>query len=192
MTRPAMAGGVASPVLPGDWVADPAACTLAFSVRNLGLRTVTGRIPLSSAVVSVGPSGEPVSIRAELDAGGIRTGNPRRDTDLRGRRFLATNRWPVITFEAGYIKPVQTGWTVSGTLTVKDTQCPVRLDVASFTIPADGQVAQVDLRAAGRLDRRSAGVTAGPAFLIGHLISLSLAVRLRRQAGPPQRRRSPT
>lgn len=63
---------------------------------------------------------------------------------------------------------------------------PVRLDVASFTIPADGQAAQVDLHAAGRLDRRSAGVTAGPAFLIGHLISLSLAVRLR-QAGPPQR-----
>lgn len=187
MTRPAMAGEVASPVLPGDWVADPAACTLAFSVRNFGLRTVTGQIPLTSAVVHVGPSGEPVSIRAELDARGIRTGNPRRDTDLRGRRFLATDRWPVITFEAGYIKPAQTGWTVSGTLTVKDTQCPVRLDVASFTIPADGQAAQVDLRATGRLDRRSAGVTAGPAFLIGHLISLSLAVRLRRQAGPPQR-----
>jgi polyisoprenoid-binding protein YceI len=187
MTRPATAGGVTSPLLPGHWVADPAACTLAFAVRNFGLRTVTGQIPLTSAVVSVGPSGEPDSIRAELDADGIRTGNPRRDNDLRGRRFLATHRWPVIAFEAGYIKPTQTGWTVSGTLTVKDTRCPVRLDVASFIIPADGQAAQVDLRATGRLDRRSAGVTAGPAFLIGHLISLSLAVRLRRQAGPPQR-----
>jgi polyisoprenoid-binding protein YceI len=187
MTHPAMTREVASPVLPGDWVADPAACTLAFAVRNFGLRTVTGQIPLTSAVVSVGPSGEPDSIRAELDADGIRTGNPRRDNDLRGRRFLATDRWPVITFEAGYVKPVRTARTVSGTLTVKDAQCPVRLDVASFAIPVDGQAAQVDLRATGRLDRRSAGVTAGPAFLIGHLISLSLAVRLRRQAGPPQR-----
>jgi polyisoprenoid-binding protein YceI len=44
MTGPAMTGGVASPVLPGDWVADPAGCTLAFSVRNFGLRTVTGQI----------------------------------------------------------------------------------------------------------------------------------------------------
>jgi len=192
MTHPTMAAGVASPVLPGDWVADPGTCTLAFAVRNFALHTVTGQIPLTSAVVHVGPSGEPDSIRAELDADGIRTGNPRRDRDLRGRRFLATGRWPVITFEAGYIKPVQTGWTVSGTLTVKDTQCPVRLDVPSFTIPADDQVAQVDLRATGRLDRRSAGVTPGPAFLIGHLISLSLAVRLRQQAGPPQLRRSPT
>ena len=108
-------------------------------------------------------------------------------TTCAARRFLATDQWPVITFEASYIRPTQTARTVSGTLTVKDTQCPVRLDVASFAIPADGQAAQVDLRATGRLDRRSAGVTAGPAFLIGHLISLSLAVRLRRQAGPPQR-----
>jgi polyisoprenoid-binding protein YceI len=178
MTHPTMTREVASPMRPGDWVADPAACTLAFAVRNFGLRTVTGQIPLTSAVVHVGPSGEPVSIR---------TGNPRRDNDLRGRRFLATDRWPVITFEAGYVKPVRTARTVSGTLTVKDTHCPVRLDVASFTIPADDMAAQVHLHATSRVDRRSAGVTAGPAFLIGHLISLSLAVRLRRQAGPPQR-----
>jgi hypothetical protein len=36
MTRPAMTGEVTSPVLPGDWVADPAACTLAFAVRKFG------------------------------------------------------------------------------------------------------------------------------------------------------------
>ena len=188
MAHPTTTAGAASPVLPpGVWVADPAACTLAFAVRNFAVRTVTGQIPLISAAVQVGPRGEPVSLRAELDARGIRTGNARRDNDLRGRRFLATDRWPVITFEAGYIQSAQTGWTVSGTLTVKDARCPVRLDVAPFTTPADGQAAQVDLRATGRLDRRSAGVTAGPAFLIGHPISLSLAVRLRRQAGPPPR-----
>ncbi len=183
MTNPAVTAAAASPVPPGDWVADPAACTLAFTVRNLAVRTVTGHIPLLSAVVHVSPDGEPVSVRAELDARGIRTGNVRRDNDLRGRRFLATGRWPVIGFEADLIKPAHNTWTVSGPLTVKDTHCPVRRDVASFTIPAGGP-AQVELRATGRLDRRSAGVTAGPAFLIGHQISFSLAVRLR-HAGPP-------
>jgi polyisoprenoid-binding protein YceI len=91
---------------------------------------------------------------------------------------VATDRWPVITFEAHDIRSDQTAWTVDGTLTVKDTSCPVRLDVAGFTIPADGAAAPVDLRATGHLDRRSAGVTAAPAFVVGHLISLSLAVRL--------------
>ena len=72
MTHPTMTAGMASPVLPGDWVADPAACTLAFAVRNFAVRTVTGQIPLTSAVVHVGLDGEAVSLRAELDARGRR------------------------------------------------------------------------------------------------------------------------
>jgi polyisoprenoid-binding protein YceI len=178
MTHAAMTGTTGY-VRPGDWVADPATCSLTFAVQNFGLHTVTGRIPLVGATVHVGPGGYPVSIRAELDAAGIDTGHPRRDKDLRGRRFLATDRWPVITFEADDIRPDETAWTVTGTLTVKDTRCPVRLDVAGFTIPTDDAAAPVDLRATGRLDRRSAGVTAAPAFVVGHMISLSLAVRLR-------------
>jgi polyisoprenoid-binding protein YceI len=182
MTHPAMTS-TASPVRPGDWAADPAASTLSFAVRNFGIRTVTGQIPLTSAVVHVGPGGEPEYVRAELDPGGIDTGNRRRDKDLRGRRFLATDRWPAITFEAGHIQPEQTGWTVTGTLMVKGTHCPVRLQAASSATSAGAQ--PVDLQVTGGLDRRSAGVTAGPAFLIGHQILLSITVRLLPPAGPP-------
>jgi polyisoprenoid-binding protein YceI len=177
MTHAAMTG-TASYVRPGDWAADPEACSLTFAARNFGLRTVTGQIPLNSATVQVDAGGHPVSIRAELDAGGIDTGHRRRDRDLRGRRFLAAGRWPVMRFEAASIQPDETGWTVTGTLTVKDRHCPVRLDVAGFTIPPDNPAACVDLHATGPLDRRSAGVRI-PAFLVGHLVTLSLAVRLR-------------
>ncbi len=177
MTDAAMTG-TASYVRPGDWAADPAACSLTFAVRNFVLGAVTGQIPLASATVHVDAGGHPVSIRAELDVDGIDTGHRRRDRDLRGRRFLATGRWPVMRFEAASIQPDEPGWTVTGTLTVKDRQCPVRLDVASFTIPADDPEACVDLHATGRLDRRSADVTA-PGLLVGHLVTLSLAIRLR-------------
>jgi len=186
MTHAAMTG-TASDVRPGAWTADPASCSLAFAVQNFRLRTVTGRIPLVGATVHVDPGGRPVSIRAELDAAGIDTGHPRRDQDLRGRRFLATDRWPGITFEADDIRPNETAWTVTGTLTVKDTRCPVQLDVAGFAIPADDAATPVDLHATGRLDRRSAGVTTAPAFVVGHLVSLSLAVRLRPPAAAPAR-----
>jgi hypothetical protein len=37
----------------------------------------------------------------------------------------------------------------------------------------------VELRAAAQFDRRAAGVTTGPGFLIGHLISVTLVVPLR-------------
>ena len=174
-----MAAGTAGPAQPGNWVADLAACTVSFTVRNFGLRYVTGQIPLVSATVTVGPGGLPVGVRAELDARGIDTGHRRRDSDLRGPRFLATDRWPAITFEASYVRTSGPGWTVDGTLTVKDYQCPVRLMDSGPDMPPDDPAAPVSLYATARLDRRSAGVTAVPAFLIGHMISLSLAVRLR-------------
>ena len=176
---PATMAEIAGHVRPGDWVADPAASTLTFAVRNFGWRTVTGRIPLTGAAVHVSQDGNRVSARAELDAHGIDTGHRRRDQDLRGRRFLAAGQWPAMTFETEDIRPDETAWTVSGTLTVKGTRCPVRLDVASFTVSADDPTAPLDLHASGCLDRRSAGVTAAPAFVVGHLIRLSLTVRLR-------------
>jgi polyisoprenoid-binding protein YceI len=178
MTHATMAE-IASRVRPGDWVADPAASALTFAVRNFRWRTVAGHIPLTSAVVRVGPGGHPLSARAELDARGIDTGHRRRDQDLRGRRFLAADQWPTVTFEAEDIRPNQTGWTVNGTLTVKNTRCPVRLDVAGVTVPADHSAAHLDLHATGYLDRRSVGVTTAPAFVVGHQVTLSLTVRLR-------------
>jgi polyisoprenoid-binding protein YceI len=103
MTNPT-AAGTAGPAQPGEWVADLAACTVSFTVRNFGLRSVTGQVPLVSASMTVGPSGQPVSVRADLDARGIDTGHRRRDSDLRGPRFLATGRWPAITFQASDVQ----------------------------------------------------------------------------------------
>ena len=184
MTNPAAARTAGIPPA-SEWAADPAASTVSFTVRNFGLRSVTGKIPLSSASVTVGRSGQPVSVRAELDARGIDTGHRRRDNDLRGARFLATDRWPAITFQASDVQASGAGWTIDGMLTVKDCRCPVRIDVSGPDMLPDDPAAPVSLRATARLDRRSAGVTAAPAFLIGHTISLSLAVRLRPPATIP-------
>jgi polyisoprenoid-binding protein YceI len=194
MTNPTTAAA-AGPAQPGDWIADLAASTVSFTVRNFGLRSVTGQVPLVSAHVTVGPSGQPVSVRAELDARGIDTGHPRRDRDLRGARFLATDRWPAITFQASTVQAstvqastVQAsgaGWTIAGTLTVKDRDCPIRLDVGGAEIIPNDPASSVNVCASARLDRRSVGVNSAPAFLIGHTILLSLAIRLRPPAAVP-------
>jgi polyisoprenoid-binding protein YceI len=91
MTNPTTAR-TAAPAQPGEWAADLTGSTVSFTVRNFGLGSVTGQIPLVSAGVTVGPSGQPVSVRAELDARGIDTGHRRRERDLRGARFLATDQ----------------------------------------------------------------------------------------------------
>jgi len=170
----------------GDWAADPAASTISFTVANFGVRKVTGTMPLTSATVTIAPDGRPVGIRAEIDAGGIDTANRRRDSDLRGRRFLDTGTWPAISFTAGHIEPVGAGWVVDGTLRVKDRACPVRLDVAGPVSMPGGPRSPAELRASGQVDRRSAGVTAGPAFLVGHQVSIALTVCLRPPATGPE------
>ncbi len=178
MTHPAPAGTTGH-IASGDWAADPATSTIGFTVRNFGVRTVTGQMPLTSATVTIGPDGRPVSVRAEIDARGIDTGHRRRDSDLRGSRFLGTGTWPAISFTAGHIEPGDAGWVIDGTLRVKDRACPVRLDVAGpVSLPSDPR-SPVELRATGQVDRRSAGVTAGAAFLVGHLVVISLIVWLR-------------
>ena len=194
MTNPATAVA-AGPAQPGEWIADLAASAVSLTVRNFGLRSVTGQVPLVSASVTVGPSGQPVSVRAELDARGIDTGHPRRDRDLRGARFLATDRWPLITFQASTfqastvqastVQASGAGWTIAGTLTVKDRDCPIRLDVGGAEIIPNDPASSVNVCASARLDRRSVGVNSAPAFLIGHTILLSLAIRLRPPAAVP-------
>jgi polyisoprenoid-binding protein YceI len=184
MTNPT-AAPAAGPAQPGEWIADLAASTVSFTVRNFGLRSVTGQVPLVSASVTVGPGGQPVSVRAELDARGIDTGDRRRDRDLRRARFLATDRWPAITFQASSVQASGAGWAIAGTLTVRDRDCPVRLDVGGTDIIPNDPAASVNVCASARLDRRSVGVNSAPAFLIGHTILLSLAIRLRPPAAVP-------
>jgi polyisoprenoid-binding protein YceI len=172
-------GAVASDLaLPGEWIADPSACTVSFTVPNFGVRSVTGRMPLIGAHVTVGADGWPVSVRAEIDASGVDTGHQRRDRDLRGPRFLVVDRWPTISFEASEILSAGAGWTLDGTLTVKGTRSPLRLAVARLGTPASAASRCIDLSATGQLDRRVAGVSGAPAFLVGHQVSLSLTVRL--------------
>jgi polyisoprenoid-binding protein YceI len=180
------AAGTTGLVPAGDWIAHTPACTVTFAVRNFGLHTVTGQIPLTSAAVIADPSGQPIRARAELDARGIDTGNRRRDSDLRGPRFLAADRWPAIAFEASDVQASGTGSTVDGTLTVKDRRCPARLDVSSPGMRPGDPAALVALRATGRLDRRVAGMDAAPALLVGHMISLPLAARLCPPAAIPE------
>jgi polyisoprenoid-binding protein YceI len=181
MTNP-VATAVSPSAQPGCWAARPADCIAAFTVRNLGLRPVTGTIPVTVAELTVGSGGHPARLHAELDVRGLDTGSRRRDRDLRRPRFLGTGQWPVMTFTADDIRPHGDGWTVHGTLAVKDTSCPVQLDVAAPRVALSAAAGPVQLRAAAQFDRRAAGVTAGPALLIGHLITVTLTIRLQ----PPQ------
>lgn len=143
-----------------------------FSVRSLGLTTVTGTVPITSAWVDVDTRGAPASVHATLDLASLDTGNPRRDGHLRSPSLLDLERHPTLRF-CGRPTRTDRGWTLYGTVEAHGASTRILLE-ASVSEGADGSTT---VRASGTLDRRDLGVRA-PRFLIGRRVEVHLDVML--------------
>src|SRR6266567_4308174 len=145
----------------GRWVVDAAGSSATFRVGNLG-GVVTGTVPVIEGTIDIGADGVPVAIGGTLDLAAIDTGNPRRDKDLRKRRFLDLDQHPVMSFAADSVRSAPAGWQVTGQLAVRG---------ATVTLTGDVEVSGADpasarLTARTALDRRAIGIRA-PALMIG-------------------------
>lgn len=161
----------------GTWSVEPAGSTAAFSVSNLVFKTVHGRFPIVFAELSVGPDGTPRSVSAALDAAGLETGHPKRDTHVRGKDFLHTDAHPQLTFRSTAVVPQEPGaWLVKGLLTLREVTSEITLTVRAEQIGHDRAKVVADTR----LDRRAAGLGYGPSFLIGRKVAVQLDLTLHR------------
>lgn len=166
----------------GTWSVDPTASTAAFSVSNMAFKTVHGRFPIVFAELSVGPDGAPRSVSAALDAAGFETGNPKRDTHVRGKDFLHTHAHPQLTFRSTAIVPQEPGvWLVTGLLRLREVSSEITLTVRAEQTGHDSAKAV----AVTQLDRRAAGLGYGPSFLIGRKVAVRLDLKLHRSAAHP-------
>ena len=59
----------------GRWELTPARTSVGFAVRNFGVATGRGQIPVTAAWVDVDDAGRPAAVHAELDLTRIDTGN---------------------------------------------------------------------------------------------------------------------
>jgi polyisoprenoid-binding protein YceI len=158
----------------GTWTLDPQRSTASFTVRSLA-GMVTGTIPLTSASVQVAADGAVDGVSAVLDPAGFSTGNPKRDTDVRGAKFLDTACYPALTFSATKVVTGAAGWTINGTLMVKGTATPVALTTQSVDVTGD----LASVRATTVLDRREAGLTKMPNLMIARTLTITLDVTFR-------------
>ncbi len=141
-----------------------------FAVRNFGLRSVRGQLPVRTAWVDVDESRGPTAVHATLDVTGIDTGNARRDRDLRGARLLDVAQYPVLTFDATSVEQVADGeWMVAGALAGHGTLVEVSMP-ARVTSTRDGGIA---VRAFTEFDREALRVTA-PRFLVGRRVAVDV------------------
>lgn len=126
-----LAAFTASPAWAADiFTFDPGHSQITFSWNHLGMSFQAGRF--------VGFGGEVVwddeevtnsSVRVEIDAASLQTGNPEFDGHLRSDEFFDVATYPGITFESTSI--VITGpdsARITGDLTIRDISVPVELD----------------------------------------------------------------
>jgi polyisoprenoid-binding protein YceI len=147
---------------PGTYVIDPARSSVRLTATHtFGLKPVDATVALRSGTVMVGTRPDRSTVSADLDAASFTTDDPRRDKDIRGKRFLATETHPAIGFRSTGLTPTADGWDLAGVLSIRGGSAPITLSITDAQPTADGY----RFRAATTVDRVAAGVRAGRALI---------------------------
>jgi polyisoprenoid-binding protein YceI len=143
---------------PGTYTIDltRSTCTLTAG-HAFGLKPVTATMAIHGGTVTIGADPARSSASARLDAASFRSDDPRRDKDIRGKRFLAVADHPVIAFRSTACLRTDDGWQLTGVLSVRGTDSEVTLSLDPIEPTADGY----HCTARCTLDRVTAGVKAG-------------------------------
>jgi polyisoprenoid-binding protein YceI len=161
----------------GIWTADLTRTRAGFAARDLFGQTVHGTITVTGGTLDVGPDGQPRRFQATLDPASIDTGNARRDADLRGRRFLDVETYPLMEATADRIDVADDGWRADAVLRVRRCEAPLRIEAKPGILPSETRLL---VSGTARLDLRDAGIRV-PGLLVRRFVSLSFSAQLSRQ-----------
>jgi polyisoprenoid-binding protein YceI len=164
-------------VAAGTWTVDLAHTRASFAARHLLGQTVYGAITVTAGTIEVGQDGRPHRLHATLDPTSIDTGHARRDSDLRGKRFLAVDAYPLMEVVADRIAATANGWCADAVLRGCGYEAPLRIDA---TLESAGARC---LRVSGsaRLDLRDVGIRV-PGFLVRRFVDVSVSAQATWQA----------
>ena len=165
---------------------DPVHATAQFKVRHLMVANVRGHLGEVTGEVRFDPT-DPSrsSVNASIDAAGIDTRNPDRDTHLRSPDFLDVAHHPAITFRSTAVRAEGAGeYRVDGELTIRSTTRPVTLKVEVSEEIRDpwGNVKR-GIEASARIDRKDWGLTwnavmEGGGILVGDTVDIAIEAEL--------------
>jgi polyisoprenoid-binding protein YceI len=110
-----------------DVTIDPNHTSATFSVKHLTISTVSGKIGIKDATISIAPDDTLTSAKAELDLSTIDTQVADRDDDLKSDHWFDIAKYPTMTFKSTKITGDKTALTVVGDLTFHGKTNPVTL-----------------------------------------------------------------
>ena len=161
----------------GTWKADPASCTIAFSVRQLGISKARDRFTGYDVTVVTGANPQHSSVTATIDVGSLDTRNPRRDKHLRSAAYLDAEQFPEMAYRSTRVLPTDNGWVIDGNLTLHGVtaQVPLALTLNEF----DGRRAR--FTATATVSRRKFGTGPGLGGVVADAVSISLDIHAIRE-----------
>ncbi|MFD9905390.1 YceI family protein [Streptomyces sp. NPDC059063] len=150
----------------GHYTIDTSRSSIAFAARHFfGLLPVRGTFGIRAGTIEVAEPLSGSSMRVEVDAGSLSSGNEHRDTEVRSAKFLDTDRHPLITFVSEQVDTT----AVSGTLTACGVERPVSLSIVRCEVTEE----TFTVRATARVDRTDFGITAARG-MAGRVLDLTL------------------
>jgi polyisoprenoid-binding protein YceI len=166
-----------------SWRIDPLHSSAQFSVRHMMISTVRGHFGGVKGNVSLDPRNPAAdTVEATIDCSTINTGEPKRDSDLKGEEFFDVKKYPVMKFHSTKAEPAGLGrLRVTGDLTINTVTRRVVLDIDGPTDPVkdtQGRI-KVGVQATTKVSRKDFGILYNPVMETGGVaVSDEVAIEL--------------
>jgi polyisoprenoid-binding protein YceI len=146
-----------------SWRIDPLHSAAHFSVRHMMISTVRGQFGGVAGTVRYDPANPArSSVEATIDCSTINTGEPKRDSDMKGEDFFDVKRYPAMKFKSKRVAAAGPGkLSITGDLTINAVTREVVLAVEGPTAPVRDPRGRerVGVNATTKISRKDFGIT---------------------------------
>ncbi len=151
-----------SPLASGTWTLDTTATSVAFTVKNFLVTSVSGTFDATAGSAVTDADGTKIEMSATLDAASFHTGHDKRDRHVRSADFLDVDRHPEITFTSTSVEAVGSDYRVEGVIRAKGNRTPAIFDVTDIRSAGEA----LTFTASTTVDRNELGITKMPGVMI--------------------------
>lgn len=154
----------------GTWKIDPSQTTITVTAKKLGLFKVPATLTVTSGTIEIDTDHQITSVEVTADAGSYTSGNPRRNDHIRSADFLDGENHPDLRFTADTVSRTAAGYQADGSVTVKATTSPIKVDISDVDVEGD----RGSFVATASVDRTAIGVDKLPSLIIGRNLQLTV------------------
>jgi polyisoprenoid-binding protein YceI len=166
-----------------SWHIDPLHSSAQFSVRHMMISTVRGHFGgVKGTVILDEKNPAADTVEATIDCTTINTGEPKRDSDLKGEEFFDVKKYPVMKFKSKRVEVAGPGkLKLTGDLTINAIAREVVLDLDGPTPPIKDTLNHIKVGVQGttKVSRKAFGILYNPVMETGGVaVSDEVAIEL--------------